>query len=204
MITNRFTEIIPDQTIIIYDTEFTTWEGAMARGWSGPDEHRELVQIAAQKVDLKQGVVVDSFERLVRPRINTVLSDYFIDLTGITNEDVTESGVDFLEAYQDLMAWAADISLYSYSCTLAGSTDADVLAENINLYQLPISLPYERFHLLTPVFIAAGIDTTLYNSGKLYQAFGLDLAGHEHNAMFDVTSLVASLFAAAARLKNGG
>jgi len=54
------------------------------------------------------------------------------------------------------------------------------------------------------LFIAAGIDTTLYNSGKLYQAFGLDLAGHEHNAMFDVTSLVASLFAAAARLKNGG
>lgn len=30
---------------VFYDTEYTSWEGAMQRNWSGPDEHRELVQL---------------------------------------------------------------------------------------------------------------------------------------------------------------
>eukprot|EP01046_Picozoa_sp_COSAG06_P036352 COSAG06_NODE_3999_length_4675_cov_2.774194_1_plen_231_part_00 len=28
---------------VFYDTEFTSWEGAMQRNWSNPDEYRELV-----------------------------------------------------------------------------------------------------------------------------------------------------------------
>ena len=29
---------------VIYDTEYTAWEGSLARNWSGPNEHRELLQ----------------------------------------------------------------------------------------------------------------------------------------------------------------
>jgi len=70
--------------IVIYDTEFTTWEGAMERGWSGENEHRELVQIAAQRINLQTQVVVGSFEVLVQPVVNPQLSEYFIDLTHVT------------------------------------------------------------------------------------------------------------------------
>lgn len=200
MSTDRFITIIPEPVIIIYDTEFTTWEGAMARGWSGPGEHRELVQIAAQKIDLREGIVIDSFECLVRPQINPELSKYFVDLTGITNTMIKEEGVAFTDMYHELMTWAGSVPLYSYSKNITDYTDADVLAENIRLGSFDITLPREQFRLLTPVFVAVGIDTKQFNSGKLYQAFGLDLSGHEHNAMFDVTSLVASLLAAKERL----
>jgi len=39
------------QQIIIFDTEYTAWEGAKERNWSGSGEHREIVQIAAVKID---------------------------------------------------------------------------------------------------------------------------------------------------------
>ena len=35
---------------VFYDTEYTSWEGAMQRNWSGPNEHRELVQLSAIRV----------------------------------------------------------------------------------------------------------------------------------------------------------
>ena len=35
---------------VLYDTEYTSWEGSLQRGWSRPDEHRELVQLSAIRV----------------------------------------------------------------------------------------------------------------------------------------------------------
>ena len=43
---------LPD-TFIIFDTEFTAWEGSMERNWSGENEYRELVQISAFRIKKK-------------------------------------------------------------------------------------------------------------------------------------------------------
>lgn len=188
---------------VVYDTEFTTWEGAMQRGWSGENEHRELVQIAAQKINLETEEVVDSFERLVRPVVNSELSEYFVDLTHVTQEQVNANGISFLAAYEAFLSWAGDSQMLSYSVRGDDYSDADVLKENIALYGLSVAFPKDFFGNLFPVFRDAGIDTTQYNSGKLYQAFGLTLDGHEHNAMHDVNSLVQSLFALKHTLKAG-
>ena len=40
-----FYENLPD-TFIIFDTEFTAWEGSMERKWSGENEYKELIQIS--------------------------------------------------------------------------------------------------------------------------------------------------------------
>src|SRR5690606_28807495 len=37
--------------IIFYDTECTTWEGALANNWGEPWQHREIVQVAAARFD---------------------------------------------------------------------------------------------------------------------------------------------------------
>lgn len=182
-------------TIVVYDTEFTTWEGAMERGWSGENEHRELVQLAAQKIDVEAETVLDSFERFVRPVINPQLSQYFTDLTHITQEQVAAEGVDFARMLEEFLRWSGEAQMCSYSARGGDYSDAEVLNENIGLYELGITLPWERFDNLYFAFQAGGIDTTKYNSGKLYQAFDLDLDGHQHNAMHDVDSLVQSLFA---------
>ncbi len=189
--------------IVIYDTEFTTWEGALERGWSGPGEHRELVQIAAQRVELSTRSKLDSFECLIQPRINPILSSYFTSLTNITQSDITNSGIGFAEAYTKFNEWRGSEVAYSYSKRVTDYTDADVLRENIHLSCLSWHVPKTEFKLLTPLFQAVGIDTNAYNSGKLYQAFNLSLESHhEHNAMDDVHSLTRSLFCALEQLKS--
>ena len=49
---NKFFDKLPD-TFIIFDTEFTAWEGSQERKWSGENEFRELVQISAIRVKKK-------------------------------------------------------------------------------------------------------------------------------------------------------
>lgn len=41
--------ILPDE-FIIFDTEYTAWEGSNERNWSEGWEEKELVKIAAMKV----------------------------------------------------------------------------------------------------------------------------------------------------------
>jgi len=50
---------------VVFDTEFTAWKGSRERNWSGPNEHREIVQIAAQQVDGGTLTATDSFVRQI-------------------------------------------------------------------------------------------------------------------------------------------
>ena len=69
--------------IVGFDMEWTAWEGSWSRSWSAPGEYREIVQIGAVKLDGGNALGErDSFDVLVRPPRNPVLSDYFIALTG--------------------------------------------------------------------------------------------------------------------------
>jgi hypothetical protein len=36
---------------VIYDLEYTTWQGAHERKWSGENEHREIIRIGAISID---------------------------------------------------------------------------------------------------------------------------------------------------------
>ena len=188
--------------IVVFDTEYTTWEGAMERKWSGPNEHRELVQIAAQIVDIESEKVIDSFERLVIPTINPILSDYFVSLTGITQAEVLERGDNFETVYQAFDTWTAGLPIFSFAQSLESTSDRGVLEENLRLYNSSLKLDPNRYGTLTALFRGAGIDTTKYSSGEIYSALQLPLEGHVHNAMHDVNSLVATLFAVK-KLKGG-
>lgn len=181
--------------IIIFDTEFTTWEGALARKWSGPNEHREMVQIAAQMIDLETETVLDSFNCMVKPQVNPILSDYFINLTGITQDQVDTEGVLFQDVYSAFDNWTNGLPIFCYGRTVGEPADRGVFEENITLYNLPVELDRSRYSTLTELFQLAGADTQKYSSGEMYRFFNLPLDGHVHNAMHDVDSLVASLFA---------
>ena len=45
----NFFDLLPEK-FIIFDTEYTAWEGSQERNWSDDDEYMELVQIGALKV----------------------------------------------------------------------------------------------------------------------------------------------------------
>ena len=110
--------------VLIFDTEFTAWSGSVARGWKGPGEHREIVQIGAVIINARDFRELATFSVLVKPVINPVLSSYFEKLTRITNERVQREGVSFAEAARRFMEFTGDRKSYCYG------RDDLVIAEN--------------------------------------------------------------------------
>lgn len=86
--------------LIIYDLEYTTWPGAIERNWSKKNEIREITWIAAILVDVDTLQELDSFDCIVKPTINPVLSEYFVNLTGLSQERMEREGVSFLEGFR--------------------------------------------------------------------------------------------------------
>lgn len=169
---------------IVYDLEYTTWEGARDRDWSGPGEHREIVQIGALKVD------GDFRERaclnlLVRPRINPGLSPYFTGLTGITQHQVDSQGMDIADALAQLDRFAAGCPL------LSNGADAAVIAENCRL--AGCSAPFlPRCRDIRGLLVAATGKADLM-SADLPDLMGLAPAGRGHDALADARAVAAAL-----------
>lgn len=172
---------------ILFDTEFTTWEGAMASNWSEPWQHRELVQVAAMKIDIQTLEEIERFNVVVKPQKNPDVSDYFVDLTGITNEFVNENGVSFEEMHAKFEDFVKDAKAWSFG------NDGGVFEENYDLYDLGQLQGRIDFQNLHRFFQQQGVDVKAINSGKLASYFGLNIEIHEHNAMDDVRSIHAAL-----------
>lgn len=176
-----------DKIAVFYDTEFTTWKGAIENGWSGPGQFKEIVQIGAGRFDFSSMKIIDEFSILVKPVKNPVLSDYFIDLTGITNEDIQKDGVDLRTAVEQLLAFAGHAPLVSYGgdhvivnedCKLKG---IGLQVDGINIR--PWILEHGASHGITPSI----------NSGKLAATLGVKIDTiQEHNALHDVRSIAAA------------
>lgn len=173
--------------IILLDTEYTTWDGAQERNWSGPGEFREIVQIGAIKVDTEGLRELDEFETLVRPIKNPELSEYFTKLTSITQDRVDASGLHLKEALARLVDWAGDLSIYSYG------HDGAVLRENCTLVGIPFPMRLMNFFDIRIWFQVHGVNVDQYSSGTIMTAFGKPLPANPHNALADVRGILEGL-----------
>lgn len=181
---NKFIE----NSLILFDTEYTAWEGSMERKWSNENEYKEIVQIAAIKVINKE--IVDKFNVLITPKINQQLSDYFINLTGITQKDLDKS-IDFEIAVQNFMDFCGDLNVYSYGY------DYDIILENFKLYKIPINKYFDwrlKYFDIRDYFRQFNINVDNYSSGTIYK---ISNKIHEdasvHNALWDVKSILIAI-----------
>ena len=170
---------------VIFDLEFTAWEGSMQSRWTREGEHTEVVQIGAVKIDADTLRESDSFEMLVRPRVNPILSDYFVELTHITNEAVTYRGVDFIIAYRAFLDFVGDAE------TFAHGRDDLILLDNLKRYGWEKSLPLVRYSNAVPWFAAQGIDLKGKRACEVAEAAGAIFEGHKHDALADARGVAA-------------
>ena len=183
--------------IVVFDLECTTWEGAAARNWSGPDEHREVVQVGAEVLEtsgLNAFVFPwDSAKYLVKPTINPVLSQYFVELTHIVQKEVNEKGTDFQVFLQLFSRFCKDYELYCFDSRVDGSRlfDRDVLVENCELLGIEFPFRTERFHNVNEIFHRHGY--AVKQSGAAPEAFGLQIPARPHDALNDVEGLRIAL-----------
>ena len=110
---------------VVFDMEYTAWEGSLERGWNGLNEHREIVQIGAVKLDQELNEI-DAISILVRPAINPKLSVYFIHLTGLTQHRLDREGLALGDALERFHTFAGqqDAPLY------CNGSDHEVVEEN--------------------------------------------------------------------------
>jgi inhibitor of KinA sporulation pathway (predicted exonuclease) len=172
---------------IVYDLEFTAWEGSMSHRWLRPGEFKEVVQIGAVKLDADSLAVVDTLDVLVRPRNNSELSPYLEELTGITNGDVKARGCDFADAYDAFLAFAEG------AVSSAFGRDELVFEENLRLYGLRPERPAPEFRDSRPWFGRNGFDTRGLHSCDIGPKLGVPFDGQKHNALADSLSVVAGM-----------
>lgn len=173
--------------VVVYDLEYTAWPGSLATGWSRPGEYMEVVQLGAVRLDAGAGLEeCGSLRLLVRPRINPDLSDYFTNLTGITQVELDRDGVSFpemLDAFTSFCDGAGPI--------LANGTDEDVLIENCALNHLPP--PGLAFIDISPWLGAAlGVQGHVV-SGTLTGRLDLPAVGRAHDGLADARAIAAAL-----------
>ena len=176
----------PLATLTVFDLEFTAWECSMAGHWLKPGEFKEVVQIGAVKLDADFNVL-DEFEILVRPRINSTLSPYFENLTGIGNALLAMKGVDFADAYRRFAAFAGATPIAAFS------HDEWVLDENIRLYGLtglPVLPPFQD---LRGWFADRNIDPRGLYSSDIAAKTGAAFSGRAHDALDDARSVAAGM-----------
>lgn len=175
---------------VIFDTEYTSWEGSLERNWSNPNEYQEIVQIGAYKIN-QDFEIIDKLIIYVKPKLNN-LSDYFTNLTCITNKFIDENGITFKEALEQFYIFcknSKNIFMWGY--------DDKIMMKNIKYNQIN-NILYTTWIQNNmrdiKLFFNNFLDTKNYNSGNVYKYFKLNINEHkEHNALNDCYSIYISL-----------
>ena len=171
---------------ILFDTEFTAWEGSQKRNWSNDNEYREIIQISALKI--KNGKILDKLNIYVKPCINKILSDYIINLTGITNYKIMTQGVSFKNALEEFYIFSENYELYSYG------NDYDVILENMKINKImddkyfKIEKKFKDFKDILKKY--TNINVNKYSSGTIYKALDIKINNHKiHDSQSDIYSM---------------
>ena len=177
---------------LVFDLEFTAWEDSMATYWLRPGAFQEVVQIGAVKVDgdFNAG---ESFNVLVRPRLNPVLSPYLERLTGITNETLNAKGVDFAEAYRAFLAFGDGLPVVAFG------RDDLVFIDNLRLYGISDAPPLPPYVNVKTWMEELGIDMRGLRACDVGPSAGVPFSGHRHNGLDDAFSVAAGVAALIAR-----
>jgi inhibitor of KinA sporulation pathway (predicted exonuclease) len=176
--------VLPN-TFVLFDLEYTAWEGSYVRNWSGENEHREVIQVGAILVSGRQMTEETSMLTYVKPSRNPQLSEFITSFTGITQEDVNARGVSFDTALRMLCDFIRDFPVFCWG------KDIEVLKENCQLNALPIPGCFSNMAnlkpILTPAFTSRGVDVSRYTSGTLISFFtGVPEARRAHDALNDM------------------
>src|SRR5579885_3033881 len=172
---------------VVFDLEFTSWEGSLQRRWLGPGEFKELVQIGAVRLNAATLEEEASLDVLVKPRLNATLSDYFQTLTGITNSEVAARGVDFLAAYGRFVEFAGEAPVFAFG------RDDLVFTENMRLYGIGDAPPLPPYRNIVPWLADHGMNTARMHACDVGPRAGVAFAGRRHNALDDARSVASGI-----------
>jgi len=177
---------------VIFDLEYTAWEGSLERDWQGPNEDPEVIQIGAVKIHMVEStwILHQDFVQFVKPHRRSKLSSYIKHLTGITQETIDEHGVSFAYALQSFFDFVPP-----NASLCANGDDWVILEQNCQINDIENPFKKEQFVNVRP-FIAdrLSVDKSsdevhsyrLGNNGKLPNTTS-------HDALSDACAIAQAL-----------
>ena len=183
-------EVLPNEGIIVvYDLEYTAWEGSHENQWSRPNEHREVIEIGAIQCRASDFSELAEFSCIVKPAINPILSDYITNLTGITNVHLAEDGIPFDLALKRFLDFSLPAPLI-----VSNGPDGDVILENYTLLSIVVPDDAKKFRNIRETIRAAATLTGEITSYRLPSRLGLELKDDQpHRALSDARSVRMAL-----------
>lgn len=177
-------------TVVLFDLEYTSWPGSLTREWSESWEQREVVQIGAIAANIHEKGMkpLSEFEQLVTPKLNPHLSEYFVELTGISNERIAREGRLFPEAWDGFFRFCAGAS--QLWCV---GRDGEVLRENLLLNGIGARMPAPCFDIRPAMARVLGIGLKNVVSSRLPERVGLATDGRAHQALDDARAVLKVL-----------
>ena len=186
------------RAFIIYDMEYTSWNGSMERNWNHDWEKREIIQIAAVKVlnYMDSLEILETFNVIVKPTYNPILSNYITNLTGITNKQINSKGIPFKAAIKKFYKFCEKpnkklIKIFSYG------DDYKIIMENLILNKVHKNSKLYKLRKKSydiRKILKSYIDVDNYTSGSLYTHYHIEHENSKiHNAIWDVYSIFLTL-----------
>ena len=172
---------------IIFDLEFTAWEGSKERNWSRKGEYREIYDIGAVLVAGKNYEVKNTFRQLVTLELVPSLPQYSVDLTGITQKDIDTNGILFSEMLKKFEAFVDNRDIYAWG------HDGDILQENCQLKSVENPFSMKRFNNMREVFKEHGIPADDYHISTIVEYFGEKNKHTAHQGLDDALNIVEAL-----------
>ena len=131
-----------------------------------------------------------AFENLVRPARNPIVSNYFTNLTGITQTLIDNHAMPFREAIVLFEAFVG----YDGVPILSFSQDEEVLRHNCVLNDLPCPFDDTQFHNIAPSIAAAASRAPgSFSTSDLPQIFGFPPPTDAHRALGDARCIAETL-----------
>ena len=184
--------------IIIYDTEYWTDKGVLERSWKGMDDNPPvLIQIGGYKIKMdKELPVIEDWISYITPinrdGKNIRLSNYFSDLTGITQEKISKEGKHPVQAISEFSEFVGKRNMFSY-----GNDVLDTFLPTCFICGLKCPFNVSQAKDVRHVLRKAGIseaEISTNRSGSIAQHFGIALSmHHEHDAKDDAYSILEAL-----------
>lgn len=120
---------------IVFDLEWTNGYNYVTKGFMN-----EVIEIGAVKLDEKLNIV-DTYKQLVKPKFAKKLSSRCKNLTKITNEDIKNEGIAFVDAFDDFAKWCESTESVFLSWS---NSDLYVLANNFKVVTGNCDIPFLR------------------------------------------------------------
>jgi len=181
----------PLETFAILDLEWTSWQGSVQRGWSADFEEREIVEIGVLKIcNTPELQECDRLGIITKPTINPQLSDYFYQLTGISQQQVDEKGIEFSDAISQLHDFIGTDCRPVYTF----GTDGDVLHYNCQIKHIGYPFKPYLFQNIRPLFARQfNVEEHTLVSGRLPEDMGFISPHRIHRAVDDCLCIAQAL-----------